>query len=74
MKYLVLVRGFNEPDNNTPSDVFWAKTIECEPSELNQYQSVIENDMAEDYTHGVSVDFYPLVALEDEWVKVGEIW
>lgn len=74
MKYLVVARGYNEPDNNTPSDVLWAKTIDIDPTEQYNYEKRFEEDMAEDYEHGVDIDFYPLVEFEDEWVKVGEIW
>lgn len=74
MKYLATARGFNEPDNNTPSDVIWCKVVDIEPSEVEKYEKVFVNEFGEDYEHGVEVDLRPLVAFEDRWVKVSEIW
>lgn len=28
MKYLAVIHGFNEPDNNTPADEIWAQVVE----------------------------------------------
>lgn len=74
MKYLVVLRGYNEPDNNTPSDEIWVNVIDIEPSEMPKYEKVFTDDFAEDYANGVSVDFYPLAEAQDDWLKVSEIW
>ena len=74
MKYLFIVRGFNEPDNNTPSDQIWCKVVECEPTEVSRYEKVFTDEFSEDYAYGVEVIFEPLENFEDEWVKVSDIW
>lgn len=74
MKYLVVARGFNEPDNNTPSDEIWCKVVDIEPNEVTKYEKVFTDEFGEDYEHGVEVELRPLVEFEDEWVKVSEIW
>lgn len=74
MKYLATARGFNEPDNNTPSDEIWCKVVDIEPSEVAKYEKVFADEFGEDYEHGVEVELRPLVEFKDEWVKVSEIW
>lgn len=74
MKYLVIVRGYNEPDNNTPSDEIWAKITDIEPSDLAKCEKVYTSEFEGDYTDGVSVDFYHIKELDNEWLKVSEIW
>ena len=74
MKYLVVVRGFNEPDNNTPSDVIWARVVDIKPDDMAKHEKNYTNEFNEDYEHGVSVDFYPLAELNDAWLKISEIW
>lgn len=74
MKYLVIVRGYNEPDNNTPSDEIWAKTADIEPSDIEKYEEVYMSEFEGDYANGASVDFYPIEELDNEWRKVSEIW
>ena len=74
MKYLVVVRGFNEADNNTPSDEIWAKITDIEPSDLPKYEKVYTSEFETDYEQGVSIDFYPIAELDETWVKVMEIW
>ena len=74
MKYLATARGFNEPDNNTPSDEIWCKVVDIEPSEVAKYEKVFTDEFSEDYEHGVEVELRPLVEFKDEWVKVSEIW
>lgn len=74
MKYLAVVKGCNEPDNNTPSDVIWARVIECEPVELEKKETDIEKYWAEDYPIGVEIITTPLSELEGCWKKVNEIW
>lgn len=74
MKYLVILRGFNEPDNNTPSDEIWAKVVDIEMSEMAKCEKVYTNEFEGDYANSVSVDFYPLDEMDNEWVKVSEIW
>ena len=74
MKYLVVVRGFNEPDNNTPSDEIWVKITDIEPSYLSKCEKVYTSEFENDYEHGVSVDFYPIAEIDETWEKVMEIW
>lgn len=74
MKYLVILRGFNEPDNNTPSDEIWAKVVDIEMSEMVKCEKVYTSEFEGDYANSVSVDFYPLDEMDNEWVKVSEIW
>lgn len=74
MKYLVILRGFNEPDNNTPSDEIWAKVVDIEMSEMAKCEKAYTSEFENDYEHGVGVDFYPLDEMDNEWVKVSEIW
>ena len=74
MKYLVVARGFSEPDNNTPSDDIWVKITDIEPSEMAKCEKIYTDEFAEDYQHGVSIDFYPLAELDEDWTKVVEIW
>lgn len=74
MKYLVVVRGFNEADNNTPSDEIWAKITDIEPSDLTKCEKVYTSEFETDYEHGVSVDFYPIAEIDETWLKVMEIW
>lgn len=74
MKYLVVVRGYNEPDNSTPSDEIWIKVTGIEPSDMAKCEKIYTDEFSEDYEHGVSVDFYPLAELDEEWLKVVEIW
>ena len=74
MKYLGVVRGFNEADNNTPSDEIWTKITDIEPSDLPKYEKVYTSEFAADYEHAARVDFYPIAELDEEWLKVMEIW
>lgn len=74
MKYLVIVRGYNEPDNNTPSDEIWAKITDIEPSDMAKCEKVYTSEFEGDYANGVSVDFYSIEELDNEWLKVSEIW
>lgn len=74
MKYLVILRGFNEPDNNTPSDEIWTKIADIEPNDLAKCEKVYTGEFENDYEHGVGIDFYPLDEVNNEWIKVSEIW
>lgn len=75
MKHLVVVRGFNEPDNNTPSDDIFVRVDDFDPT-ANAYDlgKKYEEEFAGEYANGVSVDYYPIGELEGGWVKVAEIW
>ena len=74
MKYLVVARGFNEPDNNTPSDEILAKVIDIEPTAVAKYEKVITDDLNSDYEHGVDIQIIPIEELQDEWKGVFDIW
>lgn len=76
MKHLVVVRGYNEPDNNTPSDEIWVKVEDFDPT-YNRYdlEKKYEAEFKDvDYANGVSVDCYPLAEIESGWLKISEIW
>lgn len=73
-KYLAIARGFNEPDNNTPSDVIWCKVVDCSDDEVAKYEKVFTDEFSEDYEHGVDVQLIPISEIQDEWEKVIEIW
>ena len=72
MKYLAILRGLNEPDNNTPSDVVYAKIIESDerPQEIEE---AIIHENEEDFDYGVEVSVMPLESLND-WTKATTIW
>lgn len=74
MEYLVIVRGLNEADNNTPSDEIWVKITDIDPSDLPEYEKIYTSEFMADYEHGVSVDFYPVEKIYETWRKVMEIW
>lgn len=74
MKYLIVSRCYNEPDNNTPSDEIFVKVIECSEDEVARYVKVFEDDMGSDYPYGVEIQAIPIERIKDEWEKVVEIW
>ncbi len=75
MKYLVVMRGFNEPDNNTPSDEVFARVDEIDPTaNLYDLGKKYEKEFDGDYANGVSIDYYPLDEFDGGWVKIEEIW
>lgn len=73
MKYLAVARGYNEPDNNTPSDEIMCKIIDCEPSKADERGNILTEELKKDFEYGVEVR---LVALEelDDWAEVATIW
>lgn len=73
MKYLAVVRGCNEPDNNTPSDVLWCKVVEID-NNLEQAKKTYEKEFEKDYEYGAEVSLYPLSELENKWTRIQEIW
>lgn len=72
MKYLAILRGLNEPDNNTPSDVVYVKIIESDkhPQDI---EGAIVQENEEDFDYGVEVSVMPLESLND-WTKATTIW
>lgn len=74
MKYLAIVRGLNEPDNNTPSDEIWARLIECEPDNIVEKEQEIKKYWDEDYPIGTDVVFIPVKEIKEGWVKGITIW
>lgn len=74
MKCLAIVRGLNEPDNNTPSDEVWVKYLDTEVLSVASVEKIITDDFNPDYEHGVEVEVIPLEEIKDEWRKVFEIW
>lgn len=74
MEYLLVGRGANEPDNNTPSDEIWVKIISCEEANIFDYVRNLEESFEVDYPHGFYINALPLPDIEDAWEKVEEIW
>ena len=74
MKYLIVARGLNEPDNNTPSDEIWVRVIECEPKDLEQREKILELALSKDYEYGVELEHIELGVIEKGWRKATEIW
>ena len=74
MRYLVVVRGYNEPDNNTPSDEIMVKVADYEPTEVERIKQSIEASFETDYEHGVEIQIIPIEEIQDNWKGVFEIW
>lgn len=74
MKYLVVMHGYNEPDNNTPSDDIFVRVENLEPDELAEREKYYHRKWEDEYANGIELDFYPLEELEDGLTKVVEIW
>lgn len=75
MKYLVVLHEWFEGDNNTPSDKIWAKITEIKNDhERIKAEKVYLDEFSEDGALDISVKFIPLVAIDEEWEKVEEIW
>ena len=75
MKYLAVIRGFNEPDNNTPSDEVFVKVVECaNDKEVMTTRTKIYKDFEEDFTEGAEVSMYALDELDNNYKRVMEIW
>lgn len=74
MKYLVVARGFNEPDNNTPSDEILVRVVDIEPTEKEDYEKAFEKELSGTYDHGIEVALYELDQLQDSWGEVATIW
>lgn len=74
MKYLAVARGYNEPDNNTPSDEILVRVVDIEPTEKEGYEKAFEKELAETYNYGVEVVLYELDQLQDSWGEVATIW
>ena len=75
MKYLAVVRGFNEPDNNTPSDEVFAIVVECaNDREVMNARTKIYKDFENDFTEGAEVMMYALDELSNGYKRIMEIW
>ena len=72
MKYLIVMREFYEPDNNTPSDKIWAKVEDIEDENALSEEDYIKQYI-EDEAYDATVRFIPLEDLT-EWKKLEEIW
>ena len=66
-KFLVVVRGYNEPGNNTPADVIWVKVADYEPQEIKRVEESIAGAFETDYPNGVDVMTFPIEDIQDEW-------
>lgn len=74
MRFLAIVRGLNDPDNNTPSDEVWARLVECEPQDIPEKEKAIKKYWNRNYPIGVEVVLIPLEIIKDEWAKGLTIW
>lgn len=74
MKYLAVARGFNEPDNNTPSEDILVRVVDIEPSEKEGFEKTFEEELSKSFDHGSSVALYKLDQLQDSWGEVATIW
>jgi hypothetical protein len=72
MKYLIVMREFYEPDNNTPSDKIWAKVEDIEDKHSISEEDYIKQ-YKEDEAYDATIRFIPLEDLT-EWEKLEEIW
>lgn len=75
MKYLVVIHGYNEPDNNTPSDVVFVKVVECaNDGEVMRARTKIYKDFEEDFIEGADISMYKIDDLNDNYKRVMEVW
>lgn len=74
MKYLAVMHEYYECDNNTPSDMIWARVVEFESDkEKRKAEDEYIERYKEDEAYDATIEFIPLENF-DEWVKVSEIW
>ena len=73
-KYLVAVRGFNEPDNNTPADNIFCKIADYEDNELEKVRKLLEREFEEDHPIGVDIKIVPVEELQGKWSELFTIW
>ena len=71
MKYLAIIRGYNERDNNTPSDEIWVSVIATDTPSVMARK--IENEWQDTFNFNIEVELMPLEELK-EWRKISEIW
>lgn len=75
MKYIAIVRGFNEPDNNTPSDEVFATVVECaNDKEVMDARTKIYKDFEDDFIGGAEVIMYELDYLSEGYKRILETW
>lgn len=71
MKYLAVIRGYNEADQNTPSDEVWCSVIETDNPNVRARE--IENEWRDNFNFDIDVELIPLTELK-EWKKVLVLW
>lgn len=71
MKYLAVIRGYNECDNNTPSDEIWCSVVETDTPNITARE--IENEWRDNFNFDIGVDLIPLEELK-KWKKIATIW
>ena len=75
MKYLAVIRGANEPDNNTPSNEVFVKVVECfNDREVMATRAKIYKDFEGDFIEGADVSMYKIDDLSDYYKRVMEVW
>lgn len=75
MKYIAIVRGFNESDNNTPSDEIFITVVECSnDKEVMKTRSKIYEEFENAFTDGAEVIMYALDELTSGYKRIREIW
>lgn len=71
---LVVAKGLNEPDNNTPESEVLVKIVDIESSEVPEQRDELMEDLSGEYDKGVEIDFYPLDSFDGDWAKVATMW
>ena len=72
MKYLAIARVFNEPDNNTPSNEVFVKSIECSEKDKDRLEEHLAHRFVVEGRVDCDVELWPLPSIKDEWQKVSE--
>lgn len=74
MKYVIIIRGANEPDNNTPADVIWVGVMEFAVMNKEDIEKTITDEWGKDYDCGVDVQLFTLDELDGTYRKALELW
>lgn len=71
MRYLAVIRGYNEGDNNTPTDEVWASVVATDTPNITARN--IENEWRDTFNFDIEVELIPLEDLRG-WKKISERW
>lgn len=73
MKYIVIVRELNEPDNNTPSEEVFCGVVEIKQGGVAKYEENLLRELGRT-ADDTAVIIEPLDFFTDGLMKVFEIW